>query len=42
MRTSSYRALKATVLRRIESGQIVPHGERDAVRRAIADVVAEY
>jgi pilus assembly protein CpaF len=42
MKTSSYRALKATVLRRIESGQIVPHGERDAVRRAIADVVAEY
>lgn len=42
MRTSSYRALKTTILRRIEAGQLAPHGDRDTVRRAIADVVAEY
>lgn len=42
MTTSSYRALKASVLRRVEAGDIVPHGDREAVRRAIAGVVAEY
>lgn len=42
MTTSSYRILKATVLRQVEAGQVVPHGDRESVRRAIADVVTQY
>lgn len=42
MSTSTYRTLKATMLHRVEAGEIVPHGKRTAVRAAIAEVVADY
>ena len=39
---SSYRSIKALVLRRIEAGELVPHGDRASVRTAIAECVHDY